>query len=254
MSAADAKMMEEEYQLKVLQKDFITQPPLHCYVRLAIEHEPIQIASVFLARPESWGDSSKGQDNVRMIRDLNHKGGASAQKIDDDYKEHLQRFLDVHEFVGWVARRVEEQEKRTRYRDSTQEDKKQERHDQATLPSQSKVSEQKQVPDSEQNPSRSAENAKTEGHTGKQGDHLNGSTSPGDGQNADGSAAQKSNGRNNKRSRRLKRLQKQKVGSPPPGLQGDSLAEASDPLRPIPFPSGRSRGSGYEGRERGERV
>jgi hypothetical protein len=251
MSAADAKLMEEEYQMKVLQKDFITQPPLHCYVRLAIEHEPIQIASVFLARPASWGDSSKGQAIVRTIRDLNHNGRADAQKIDDDYKKHLQRFLDVYEFTGWVARRVEEQEKRKRYRESTQEDKKQEPHDQeAALPSQSRVSEQKQVPDKEQKAARSGENGDSE----KQGGHRNGSTSPTDGQHSTDSTTKTGNGRNNKRSRRLKRLRKSKVGMPPPGLQGDSWNDSNDPLRPIPFPSSRGRGSGYEGRERGERA
>ncbi|HEY7414060.1 MAG TPA: hypothetical protein VH593_02625, partial [Ktedonobacteraceae bacterium] len=56
ISAADAKMMEEELQKKVTVKHIISQPGLHCYARLALQGYPLQIVSVQLVPPASWKD------------------------------------------------------------------------------------------------------------------------------------------------------------------------------------------------------
>src|SRR5437764_11178869 len=54
--------------------------------------------------------------------------------------------------------------------------------------------------------------------------------------------------RNHHRSRRLDKLKKTPVGTPPPDLPEDELLGASDSARPLLFPSG--IGPGLSGRER----
>jgi hypothetical protein len=69
VSASDAKILEEELQKKVSQKHIISQPRLHCYARLAIPGEPLQIVSVALARPLSWQRTSAQHAQIQSIRD-----------------------------------------------------------------------------------------------------------------------------------------------------------------------------------------
>jgi hypothetical protein len=264
MSAADAKLMEAEYQMRVLQKDFITQPTLHCYTRMMIEHEPIQIASVFLDRPESW-NALKGNGVVNEIRDLNRSGKHTAKEIDEQHDTHLQRFLNVDDFAGWIARGVEEQERKRRYRESEQNG------NAASTPRPVSPDQKETTARSTDARSRGAQNGQQEpgthtqsssngaSATGKngQGTQLNGSSSTGDdGQQQTAATSPSSNGkmRNNNRSRRWKRLHNNKGGTPPPELPGDPYSGTHEPYRPIPLPGGRSNGNGYEGRERGERT
>src|SRR5213080_1696289 len=71
VSASDAKILEEELQKKVSQKHIISQPRLHCYARLAIQGEALQIVSVALNAPPSWQRTPALEARVKDIRDQN---------------------------------------------------------------------------------------------------------------------------------------------------------------------------------------
>src|SRR5947209_6106572 len=106
MGAADARLLEEEFQEKVLQKDFISQPRLHCYARLALEGASIQIASVLLKQPASWDASPARLRLARAIRDQNRQRKPGAWQVDDQRKRHLARFLDVALFAEHIGRQA----------------------------------------------------------------------------------------------------------------------------------------------------
>src|SRR5213080_3123307 len=71
VSASDAKILEEELQKKVSQKHIISQPRLHCYARLAIPDEPLQIVSVALTSPPSWKRTPTQNARIQAIRSEN---------------------------------------------------------------------------------------------------------------------------------------------------------------------------------------
>ena len=263
VSAEDAELLEKEYQKKVLMKDFISQPRLHCYARLAIEDEPMQIASVFLTKPPSWDMSSDRQRLVDNIRRHARTGAPSAAEVDKQHSRHLKRFLDVDLFAGWIAKNAAAMEQQRQNRQADQTAQAQGNAGESTpLPS-SRLASQTTVraaphsaPTGDNDQSPKEHQAQSGGHTNNGGGHAaSGAQATGSqGPSAANGSQQGGTGRNsnNPRSRRLKRLQRGKnpVGTPPPDLPDESRLESNDPSRPLSFPGGRSGGRGYEGRER----
>ena len=265
ISADDAGLLEKEYQKKVLMKDFISQPKLHCYVRMAIEHEPMQIASVFLKKPASWETSPAQQSLVDDIRWRNHLGMPSASDVDKQHGEHLKRFLDVDAFANWIVKNATALERKRQSREAEDAIKTQGDTSESTPLPPSHLASQTSVrtaPDStstgrkdQSRPHQQVESheqgSNGRGHAGP-GAHATGSTQP----TAANGSQQGGSGRNgnNHRSRRLNKLKKNQVGTPLPDPPDEARLESDDAQRPLSFPSGRSHGGGYEGRERGERV
>ncbi len=104
VSAADAKIMEEELQEKVTVKHIVSQPGLHCYARLAIADYPIQIVSVSLAQPASWKDDAARDRLVEEIRRTNQARYLPATSVDHSYEEHLRHFLNVSAYASRLQR------------------------------------------------------------------------------------------------------------------------------------------------------
>jgi len=261
ISADDAGLLEKEYQKKVLMKDFISQPKLHCYVRMAIEHEPMQIASVFLKKPGSWEISPAQQSLVDDIRQRNHDGMPTASDVDKQHSEHLKRFLDVDAFANWIVKNATALERKRQSREAEDAIKTQGDTSESTPLPPSHLASQTSVrtaPDStstgrkdQSRPHQQVESheqgSNGRGHAGP-GAHATGSTQP----TAANGSQQGGSGRNgnNHRSRRLSKLKKNQVGTPLPDPADEARLESDDAQRPLPFPSGRSHGGGYEGRER----
>jgi len=254
VSAADAKILEEELQKKVSQKHIISQPRLHCYARLAIPDEPLQIVSVALARPSSWKRTPAQNARIQAIRIQNQDRFRSASEVDDLHEAHLKRFLDVSLFAARIKREVK-----------AMTDNKQRREDAARREEQLREDAQRaaasghgpgQAPSSPgqagdqradtPSPAHSSANQSQSGApraaTSWQAQAAATST--------DASPAQSQGGRrrNHHRSRRLGKLKKTPVGTPPPDLPEETLLDAGDSSRPLLFPSG--IGPGFSGRER----
>ena len=85
VSAADAKLLEDEFRKVVEQRHIISQPRLHCYARLAIPGYPIQIVSVALARPASWQQTmclcSSATGHIRIRGDIRHYHRRTEQRV-----------------------------------------------------------------------------------------------------------------------------------------------------------------------------
>ena len=106
VSAADAKLLEEEFRRVVEQRHIISQPRLHCYARLAIPGYPLQIVSVTLAKPPSWHHSPVRVRQADTIRTQHQRQNAQASDIDRQYAQHLAQFLDVAPFAQKLQRDV----------------------------------------------------------------------------------------------------------------------------------------------------
>jgi hypothetical protein len=104
VSAADAKLLEEELRKVVEQRHIISQPRLHCYARLSIPGHPIQIVSVALAKPSSWQQSPARKNQAEAIREDNQRQNARREDIDRQYAQHIKQFLDVTPFAKKVQR------------------------------------------------------------------------------------------------------------------------------------------------------
>lgn len=241
MSAADARLLEEEFQEKVLLKDFISQPRLHCYARLALERASMQIASVLLKQPASWDASPARLRLVQAIRDQNRQGKPGASKVDDQRKRHLERFLDVAlfaEHIGRQASAIAANKQRRADENALNAPVTGEEGESTPLLS-SVLPAASSVPETPHSRSGADSAQPSQDHTTQSNGQI-GAMRPQPGEHeSDGK-------RNNPRSRRLSRLKKNPVGIPPPTLTGEP--DDQNP-RPLPFPSGRSRG-GFEGRER----
>jgi len=98
VSAADAKIMEEELAEKVTMKNIISLPALHCYARLTIGGYPLQIVSVALAQPASWKDDPEIDRVVEHLRRKSQNQARPKAEVDQLYADHLQQFLDVKEW------------------------------------------------------------------------------------------------------------------------------------------------------------
>jgi hypothetical protein len=93
ISAADAKIMEEELQQKVTVKHIISQPGLHCYARLTLSGFPLQIVSAHLAHPASWQADPWRDRQVDEIRHENQARNLPVSEVDRRHAEHLHRIL-----------------------------------------------------------------------------------------------------------------------------------------------------------------
>ncbi|TMD69328.1 MAG: hypothetical protein E6I97_21585 [Chloroflexi bacterium] len=225
----------------------------------------MQIASVFLKKPGSWETSPAQQSLVDDICWRNHNGMPSASDVDKQHGEHLERFLDVDAFANWIVKNA-----------TALERKRQSREAEETTNSQGDTGESTPLPPSQLASQTSVRAAPPSTSTGRkdqsrphqqvesneQGSNGRGPAGPGaqvtgskQPTTANGSQ-QGGSGRNgnNHRSRRLNKLKKNQVGTPLPDPPDEAQLESDDAQRPLSFPSGRSHGGGYEGRERGERV
>jgi hypothetical protein len=100
ISAADAKMMEEELQKKVTVKHIISQPGLHCYARLALQGYPLQIVSVQLVPPASWKDDLVRDRQAEKIRRTSQQHNLPSDEVDRRYAVHLRQFLNVKAYAN----------------------------------------------------------------------------------------------------------------------------------------------------------
>lgn len=106
VSAADARILEEELQERVTVKHIISQPALHCYARLAFADYPIQIVSAQLAKPGSWGDDPA---RAQQAEDLLHEAqilNLPADEVERRYGEHLKQFLNIQSYAEKIERDV----------------------------------------------------------------------------------------------------------------------------------------------------
>jgi hypothetical protein len=250
VSASDAKILEEELQKKVSQKHIISQPRLHCYARLAIPGEPLQIVSVALARPLSWQRTSSQDVQIQAIRDHNQRRFLPVSEVDRLHEAHLKRFLNVGLFAAKIRREAK-----------AMAENKQRREDAARLEEHVRADAQQTMRQG---------NSPSTMPTTLNGDGNAGATSPASGDsnqsgtvreetggqagdastNTSATSTQGQGGRrgNHHRSRRLGKLKKTPVGAPPPDLPEEELLDASDSVRPLLFPSGIGRE--YSSRER----
>ncbi len=104
VSAADAKMLEEELRGVVEQRHIIAQPRLHCYARLSIPGYPLQIVSVSLVTPPGWQRDPARQQFAEAIRRRNQQQNTEAEEIDYQYEKHLTQFLDVMPYAQKLQR------------------------------------------------------------------------------------------------------------------------------------------------------
>jgi hypothetical protein len=254
VSASDAKILEEELQKKVSQKHIISQPRLHCYARLAIPNEPLQIVSVALASPPSWKRTPAQNAQVQAIRSQNQARFRSAAEVDGLHDAHLKRFLNVNLFAARIRREVkamtdsqQRREDAARREEQLQEDIERaaasaQNHNQLPSASGQATGQREGIPSPASSRASQAQNgasdAATSGQT--QGAATSRDDSPGHSQGG--------RRRNHHRSRRLGKLKKTPVGAPPPDLAEEALLDESDSERPLLFPSG--IGPGASGRER----
>jgi hypothetical protein len=250
VSASDAKILEEELQKKVSQKHIISQPRLHCYARLAIAGEPLQIVSVALARPLSWQRTTSQYVQIQAIRDHNQRRFLPVSEIDSLHEAHLKRFLDVGLFAAKIrreAKAIEENKQRredaARLEEHVRADAQQTMR-QGSGPSTSPT---RQNGDSNAGATSSVSSSLNQSgtvreETGGQAGDASTNTGPNHTQSQGGRRS------NHHRSRRLGKLKKTPVGAPPPELTGEELLDASDSARPLLFRSGIGRE--YSGRER----
>jgi hypothetical protein len=251
VSASDAKILEEELQQKVTQKHIISQPRLHCYARLAIADEPLQIVSVALARPLRGPRTPSQYAQIQAMRDHNQRRFLPVSEVDRLHEAHLKRFMDVGLFAAKIRREAK-----------AMTENKQRREDAARL--------EEYVRADAQHTMRQGSSPSTV-PTRQNGNGNAGATSPASSSlNQSGTAREEAGGQageattktganhtqgqggrrsNHHRSRRLGKLKKTPVGAPPPDLPGEELLDAGDEsVRPLLFRSGLGRA--YSGRER----
>lgn len=106
VSAADAKLLEEEFQKRVTQKHLISQPTLHCYARLALAGYPISIVSTHLARPASWEDEPLRARQAEDLFSAAQQLRLPVAEVERRSAEHLKRFLDVSAYAEKIDREV----------------------------------------------------------------------------------------------------------------------------------------------------
>jgi hypothetical protein len=114
VSAEDAKVMESELQEKVSIKHIIAQPNLHCYARLALPGHPLQIASVSLLPPGGRINDPQQEQIVADILTTSQQQATPVDEIDQHYREHLKRFLNVQRMARRFKREARAA-KRTRH-------------------------------------------------------------------------------------------------------------------------------------------
>jgi len=255
VSASDAKILEEELQKKVSQKHIISQPRLHCYARLAIQGEPLQIVSVALNAPPSWQRTPALEARIKDIRDQNRGRFRPVAKVDELHKAHLKRFLEIRVFANKNAREVGAMNGNQQRQDAAAE---LEEHVRANAQTRTSSNGQKSTASASSagqadNRPTNASSTSTDGSRANNASPGAGS-SPSAGDAAASTDAQQGGGRRGKRSRsrRLGKLRKNPVGVPPPQPEpGDDsvlVIEVDQSGHPLLPPSGMGRE--YGGRER----
>ena len=247
VSASDAKILEEELQKKVSQKHIISQPRLHCYARLAIAGEPLQIVSVALASPPSWKRTPAQNARIQAIRSQNRDRFRSSSEVDGLHAAHLKRFLDVSLFAARIKREVKAMTDNNQRREDAARREEQLREDAQRAAASVHVPGHAPSPpglagDQRADKRSLAHSSAPYAPSGMQAQVAAAST--------DASPAQSQGGRrrNHHRSRRLGTLKKTPVGAPPPDLPEEEPLDAGGGARPPLFPSG--LGPGLSGRER----
>jgi hypothetical protein len=256
VSASDAKILEEELQKKVSQKHIISQPRLHCYARLAIANEPLQIVSVALAYPPSWKRTPAQNAQIQAIRSQNQARFRSTAEVDDLHDAHLKRFLNVSLFAARIRREVKAMTDNQQRREDAARREEQLREDaqRAAASGQSHI----ESPSASGQPidqqvgtpslaSSSTSNAQDGGSDTATSGQAQGTATPTD---ASPGRSQGGRRRNHHRSRRLGKLKKTPVGTPPPVPSEEELLDESESGRPLLFPSGIGPGASSRERER----
>lgn len=257
VSAADAKLLESEFQERVTQKHIISQPRLHCYARIAIAGHPLQFASVTLAQPASWEASLAREDLAQGIQQANQARFKQADVIDQQHEKHLNQFLDISVF----ADRIQRDARSIIINRQAKEEERREAEDLAQAAGQNNHAGQTGKPDT---PTGQTGNSQTNGDPAQTqlpiGSYGPASTnkSAQSGQDSTGrtgtspaNAGQKEQTkRKRQRSRRKAHLAKTPTGTPFPGIQTDQAS--TQEVRPRQAPGHASWGGG-SGRERGER-
>ncbi len=251
VSAADARILEEELQQKVSQKHIISQPRLHCYARLSIQGYPLQVASVTLAQPASWQRTTTQKQQAEDIRRSNQQRYLPAAEVDRLHAEHLKRFLDVIPYAQKIQREARATQVNKQLREAALQREAQLRADEsqvrASIGTSASVSELPTSGQSEpatsaaQSPSLESSQTKKTAIPQQAAEPASAETGKPAGQK-----------RNHRRSRRMKKLKKQPIGTPPPepsALQ-DTTGEAVESARPLPTAIGMSRGPRERERER----
>jgi hypothetical protein len=242
VSAADAKIIEDELRKVVEQRHIISQPRLHCYAKLVIRGYPIQIASVALIRPPSWQQSAARRRAAEAIRRANQRQNAQASDIDAQYAAHLAQFLDVMPFAQKLQREARAAQQNKQQREAAEELAEDVRNAHASNPA-STSSQPSAI-----SPSRGQTKQAHDGTPASIGSSLAG----GSGGRSGGQQEDQEGKRNHPRSKRNKN-DKDAVGvSPPPPPQA-LLQPKSNEYRPL-FPlRGLGGGSFWSSeRERGE--
>jgi hypothetical protein len=251
VSAADAKLLEEELRKVVEQHHIISQPRLHCYARLAIAGYPIQIVSVSLAKPPSWQHSPTRMRQAEAIRQYSQRQNAHAADIDRQYAQHLTQFLNVGSFAQKVQRDAQADRKSRQEREEAEqraEDLYQSQHHQQG----SALNMTSQFPGTPSSTNKDPK--KPQEHNGTPApirSSLAGGTS------AKGAGEQEGEGKRNHRRSKRNNEDKDFVGIAPPS-QPEKTAnppQQKEPEYRSPFPFGGLGGGSFGGseRERGER-
>lgn len=257
VSAADAKILEAEFQERVSQKHIISQPRLHCYAKIAIEGYPLQFASVTLAQPASWATAAPAQATANAIQHANHVRFPEAAAIDRLHEAHLKAFLDVSLFADRIRKDAEAIEHHRQLRAERQQREQELLHDAAqqnnTVADQSNQPDQTaatHLPTARYDASSPSKGGQTGREQGQSSPVKTGVTAPNEAQDATSEAGQQPNRkRPHSRSRRMKHLNKKSpVGTPFP----DIVQEQNDAgeLHPLPPPRTSFTNWGGEGRER----
>jgi hypothetical protein len=274
VSAADAKILEEELRKVVEQRHIISQPRLHCYARLAIPDYPIQIVSVSLAKPPSWQHSPDRMRQADAIRTYNQRQNAQAADIDSRYAQHLKQFLDVTQFAKKVQREAravaQNKQEREEANQLAEEVQRQQQHQQPSVTTSALTGEQQQEKSgnvrkdqddtlTSQGSSLSGGQQEKPGNVRKdqddtstsQGSSLSGGSSAQRGASLQTGEKEKNGNRKNHHRSRRNKPKKDPVGVPPPPPL--ALQQEQNDIRPR-FPLRGLGGGplwGFE-RERGE--
>jgi len=240
VSAADARLLEEEFRQVLEQKHFLSQPRLHCYARLSFPGYPVQMMSVALSLPPSWQHAPQHVQQAEAIRRHTQQHHARAEEIDRHYAQHLKQFLDVMPFVQKVHRDVQTATQRQQEREA------------ATQLAEDVRQAQRQYPPAQASIGQQAAKKQQEqdGTPALIGSSLTGGSSAPRSASSQKDGAQGEHTRNHPRSKRHK-LTKEPVGVPPPP-PSQQPPEQDEALPRIPLHSlGGGVFWGHE-RERGE--
>ena len=248
VSAADAKLLEEELREQVEQKHIISQPRLHCYARLAIPENPLQIVSVNLAEPPSWRSSPGQEQRAQEIRRRNQQRNATADEIDHRYATHLAQFLDVAASAQPMQREVRAANKMKKQREDANQLAK-EAGVMKLVPKDQHVASSTQIIESKPEQAKDLRDGTPAAIKSSLTGYSTAPASTGD-MDKDGNAGK----RNHQRSRR-KKAAKNPVGTPPPLPQikrEDPTDQGNDVPRPRILISTMTRGGSFRERERRE--